>query len=241
MKKVAYSRLSDDWLTEGLIDVEFKKYKLLAFLQSVDKRFNDKRLYPPFSDLIFHYKNLLHFQESKETFIRNLPKTLKEIDLVKLKLEYEQKFENPEFMNDLNRIIEFALPKIGEKINTGKSLYDEVENGLKIEPIGLRPLNQNEGYLIYSIAGDSYAHIFEYNLTLFKTADSKYRAIHTNYLQKIRKSISNTFESIKLSLIKKYKKLPNPATFVVESQINSSMEETLLPISKRLLVQMISN
>lgn len=235
-----YSKLSDDWLTEGLIDLEYKKYKLLAFINSVDNRYKDRRLYPPFSDVIFHYKNLIQFQKSNETLINDFPKELKKVDLEKLALNYEKKFDNPEFMEEINRIIDFALPQLTSKIQEGKELYDEIEDGLKIEPIGLCPLNQNEGYILLNPNNDRYIHVFEYNVTLFKSANAKYRGIHTQYLEKVRKSISNTFESIKLNLIKQYKKLPNPATFIIESRRNASLEDTLLPISKRLLVQRIS-
>lgn len=240
MSKKEYVRLSDDWLTEGLIDLEYKKYKLLAFLQNVDERFKSKSLYPPFADVIFHYRNLLKFRESNETLVRNFPKQLKRVDLNKLALEYEKSFNDPEFMEELNRIIEFALPQFSDKMREGKEIYDEIEGQIKFEPIGLCPINQNEGYLLLNTSEDRFIHVFEYQITLFKSANAKYRGINTTYLEKVRKSISNTFESVKLGLIKRYRKLPNPATFIVDSKVPAPMEETLLPISKRLLIQRIS-
>ncbi len=241
MEKRQYISLSDDWLTEGLIDLEFKKYKLLAYLQSVDERFKQRSLYPPLSDVIFHYKNLLKFKENNEILVKNFPKNISSLDLQKLVLQYERKFENSEFMEDLQRIVEFAEPKFTNKIKEGKELYDEIENHIKIEPIGLCPINQTEGYLLINIANDSHVHVFEYQITIFKSAESKFRGVHTFYLKKMRKSISNTFESIKMGLIKQYKKLPNPATFIVDSKEYAPLDETLLPISKRLLVQKISS
>lgn len=235
-----YISLSDDWLTEGLVDLEFKQYKLLAYLQSVDEKFKSKRLYPPFADIIFHYKNLLKFKENNETLIRNFPKNVSALDLKRLALQYESKFEDPEFMEELKKIVEFAEPKLGNKIREGKELYDEIESQILIEPIGLCPINQNEGYFLVNIANDPNVHVFEYQISIFDSADSKYRGIHTNYLQRIKKSISNTFESIKMGLIREYKKLPNPATFIIDSKAYAPLNETLLPISKRLLVQKIS-
>lgn len=240
MSQKNYVSLSDDWLTEGLIDLEFKKYKLLAFLHSVDDKFKTKRLYPPFADVIFHYKNLLKFKENNEILLKSFPKNISSVDLEKLALQYESKFQDPEFMEELQRIVEYAEPKLSNKIREGKELYDEIENQIKIEPIGLCPINQNEGYLLLNVAHDPQVHVFEYQITIFDSADSKYRGIHTQYLQGIKKSISNTFESIKMGLIKQYKKLPNPATFIVDSKEYAPLDETLLPISKRLLVQKIS-
>jgi hypothetical protein len=240
MSKKEYVRLSDDWLTEGLIDLEYKKYKLLAFLQNVDERFMNRSLYPPFSDVIFHYKNLLRFRDSNDTLIRNFPRKIKSIDLNKLALEYEKSFDDPEFMEELNRIIEFALPQLSAKMKAGKEIYDEIEDQIKLEPIGLCPINQSEGYLLLNTSQDRFMHVFEYQITIFKSANAKYRGINTTYLEKVRKSISKTFEAVKIDLIKRYKKLPNPATFIVESGIPAPMNETLLPISKRMLIQRIS-
>ena len=51
--------LDKNWLTEGLIDFEYKKYELLAYLKNVGKSFSENRLYPFLGDLIFHYNNIL--------------------------------------------------------------------------------------------------------------------------------------------------------------------------------------
>ncbi len=240
MERKDYFKLSDDWLTEGLIDLEYKKYSLLSYLQGVDKRFDKLSLYPPFSDILFHYGNLLKFKENNSILLQNFPKTLSSVDLGKLRLFYERKFEDPDFMEELKKIIDFALPALSKKIQTGKDIYDKIEDSIVLEPVGICPLNQNEGYLLINVANDKYVHVFEYQVSFFNTADSEYRGIHTKFLDKMRRSISNTFESIKLALIKKHKKLPNPATFLVAAKTKSPLEETLLPISKRMLIQKLS-
>jgi hypothetical protein len=51
-------RLKDGWLTEGLIDFEYKKYQLMAYFKHVKESFNRVELYPFLSDLVFHYRNL---------------------------------------------------------------------------------------------------------------------------------------------------------------------------------------
>ena len=38
--------LSETWFAEGYIDFELKKYTLLAYLQQVNKYFNENKLYP---------------------------------------------------------------------------------------------------------------------------------------------------------------------------------------------------
>ena len=51
-------KLSKDWLTQGLIDFEYKKYVLMAYLQRVKTSFERIELYPFMADLVFHYRNL---------------------------------------------------------------------------------------------------------------------------------------------------------------------------------------
>jgi hypothetical protein len=53
------SKLSKDWLTENHIDLEFKQYLLLAYLQEVKENYNSNKIYPYLSELIEHYKNLI--------------------------------------------------------------------------------------------------------------------------------------------------------------------------------------
>ena len=63
--------LSETWFAEGYIDFELKKYTLLAYLQQVNKYFNENKLYPQLADVIFHYNNLVAFKENKK-FLQNI-------------------------------------------------------------------------------------------------------------------------------------------------------------------------
>ena len=50
-----------------------------------------------------------------------------------------------------------------------------------------------------------------------------------------RRSLANTFEDMKLALLRRNRSLPNPATFALETRQNYAVEGTLLPIAKGLL------
>ena len=60
--------LSETWFAEGYIDFELKKYTLLAYLQQVTSYFNESKLYPQLSDVIFHYNNLQALKENKKFY-----------------------------------------------------------------------------------------------------------------------------------------------------------------------------
>jgi hypothetical protein len=58
-------------------------------------------------------------------------------------------------------------------------------------------------------------------------------------IQKVKRSILNTYEQIKLDLIKTNKELPNPATYSICSLQQIPLEESFVPISKRMLLKMV--
>jgi hypothetical protein len=66
------------------------------------------------------------------------------------------------------------------------------------------------------------------------------RGIHTQHVLTTERSISNTYEHMKLNLIKQYTSLPNPSVYLVLSKITFPFDQTLMPVAKRLLVKQIS-
>jgi len=83
-------KLSKDWLTQGLIDFEYKKYLLLAYLQTVKNSFDRIELYPFMADLVFHYRNLLAVKENKALIRESFPKEISLEEFKKLELSYKQ-------------------------------------------------------------------------------------------------------------------------------------------------------
>ena len=209
-------------------------------MQNVKLQFQEIKLYPYLSDLLFHYNNLLLIKQNKAVIQDNFPKQITKADFEKIELIYKELVKDDSVMAEIEEILEYAIPKFKEHLIAGKEIYDSLENNISISPIGLSPLYFDEGYLIIYVQNKKESQVYEYQITIFENAVEKFRGVHTNHLETVSKNISNTFESIKLGLIKKYKKLPNPATFLVDSKIDCPYQETLLPIAKRLLVKYIS-
>lgn len=234
--------LNINWLTEGLIDSEYKKYILLAYLQWVKNSFLKQMLYPPLSDLVMHYNNLLTIKENKQLALNCFPKNISKIDMKKFKIEYETLFDKGDaYLQAIEEILVFSIPKIKEQLAEGKEIYDTIENKLEINPVGIIPLNAQEGYMFIRTGNQKMTAVFEYQVTIFETAEEKHRGIKTEYITSYPKSLTNTYENIKIDIIKNIKKLPNPATYAVECELSVPLKETLLPIAKRSLVRYISN
>lgn len=235
MKNLPYN-----WLTQGHIDFEYKKYLLLAYLQEVKDQFGSRKLYPTLADLVFHYKNLVSIKDNGELLKKSFPQRLNKADFQKLQLIYEKIVEDEPLMQELNDILSFSIPRIKEALNEGKELYDYIESKVSLTPVGISPLYVKEGYLLIQERQQVETKIFRYELTVFTNADEKYQALHLNYLESVRRRIGNTFEHMKMDLVKRFPELPNPATYLLDADILCPYQETLIPIAKRSLVKELS-
>src|ERR1043165_1871872 len=128
--------LQQNWLTDGLIDFEYKKYLLLAYLQQTTRNFDEKKLYPKLSELMEHYGNLKLFREKKVSVSKDFPKQVSKLDFEKFKVEYKQLFTDDELIKEIDAIVEFAMPEIEGKLGLGKELYEEVEDRSEERRVG---------------------------------------------------------------------------------------------------------
>lgn len=232
--------LSQTWFAEGYIDFELKKYTLLAYLQEINKYFHENKLYPQLADLIFHYNNIVAFRENKKYLQEHFPKKLTGIQIEKLQLLYEQMIEDDDLMLQLEEIINYSADEMKTTISSGTQIYEFVEENLTILPVGLVPLDVQEGYFFLSAGYTKAVRVYQYRLSIFEKHDEKFRSIKTACLDIQRRSMVNTYENIKYGLIKNRSDLPNPAVYSIETELSFPVEETLLPIAKRSLVKYIS-
>jgi hypothetical protein len=232
--------LSETWFADGYIDFEQKKYTLLAYLQEINRYFNQHMLYPQLADVIFHYNNLVAFRENKQFIQQHFPKRLTALNMEKLQLLYEQMIADDELMQELESIIHYAMSKMNNTIREGTEIYELVEESFNIAPVGLIPLDSQEGYLFLSDGRRRDTLVYEYRLTIFERHDEKYRGIHTQYIEAYQKNLVYSCEHIKTLLIRQRKKLPNPAVYRIDTQLAFPLNETLLPVAKRCLVKYIA-
>jgi hypothetical protein len=233
-------KLSKDWLTQGLIDFEYKKYLLLAYLQTVKKSFGKVELYPFLADLVFHYRNLVAVKENKTLIRESFPKELSLEEFNRLELSYKELVEDDAIMSQLESIIEFAIPQIKDSLQEGSVIYEYVESQCEISPVGVTPLYANEGYLFVTQPPEKETKVYRYQVSIFEDSKEQLRSLNTQFIENVDKNPLCTYERIKLDLIKRYKDLPNPAAFLLLSKMKFPFTETLMPVAKRLFVKHIS-
>jgi hypothetical protein len=231
--------LSETWFVEGSIDFELQKYRLLAFLQDVHRDFTASRLYPKLSDVVFHYNNLVAFRDNKRFLQEQFPKRLEGLNVEKLELIYEKMLADDLLMNELEDIVAYASGELKRAANEGATIYDFVERQLLLEPVGILPLYRDEGYLLLRYGNHRETRAYAYTITIFEKEQHRFKGLRMNYVDSWTGSIANSYESIKLALIRSNAQLPQPAVFFAETGLSLPIDETLLPVAKRSLVRYI--
>jgi len=233
-------KLSKDWITQGLIDFEYKKYLLMAYLQTVKSSFDKVELYPFLADLVFHYRNLHALKENKALLKDSFPKELSIEELKRLELSYREMIEDDSVMSELESIINFALPQIKDSLQEGSIIYEYVESQCEISPVGVTPLYAKEGYLFVTEPPEKETNIYRYQMSIFEGTQEQLRSLNTQFIERVEKNTLNTYERLKLDLIRKFKDLPNPAAYLILARMKFPFVETLMPVAKRLFVKHIS-
>ncbi len=232
-------KLSETWFVEGYIDFELQKYRLLAYLKEVDRCFNETKLYPQLSDVIFHYNNLVSFREHKKLMQEQFPRQLDQVNLEQLELVYRQMLQDSAIMQEMEDIVRYAIDQMKETIDSGTEIYETVEQHLHINPVGILPLYRREGYVLLRYGGHSEVRAYRYTVTLFEHSFARYKGLRMGYVDSWHNSIVHTYEMIKREIIRRQPELPNPAVYAVESGMQFPVNETLLPVTRRLLVRYI--
>ncbi|NBA84443.1 hypothetical protein GVN16_01645 [Emticicia sp. CRIBPO] len=232
------SKLNPEWLTEQLIDPEYKKYVILAYLKSVKENFDQKKLFPDLKEIENHYSASLDIKEKKKTLKGQFPQKISDINFSNFQLIRESL--TGEDLEDLDIILDYAIPRFKHVMQLGAEIDGMVSDSLKVSPVGIVPLHLDEGYILLYEEIINETRIYKFKVTVFESAREQHRRVNTTFIASTPKTITNSFENIKLQLIKNNRSIPNPATYLVESRFIYPLEETLLPIARRKVAQYIS-
>ena len=233
-------KLQPDWFTQNWLDAEYQKYVLMAYLQAVQQNFTADKLCPDLPDLRSHYADGVRFSRSKGTLNAAFPKRVSRITGPPPQIEYKPEVTDPAFMTEMDAIMDFALPRFQEMLAEGQQRWADIAGSLTLAPVGLMPLNPEEGYLLLYVTNRSEAQVYQFSLTLYSDQEPGGRIVQLRYVEAVRTSLVNTFENIKLDLIRRHRQLPNPATYRLETTRTYPVQETLLPIARQLLAQAVA-
>jgi len=211
-------RLRPGWFLQGLWDEEYQRYRLLAYLQKVRRAFLAQRLYPPLTDLIDSYEELLVLAQARQATAA---------------------IDTPDDI--LYRIVQFALPKLEEGIQEGQEIYNLIEQQIQVEVIGIVPIYKAEGYVFLRRGAEKIVRAYYYEIRPLQDKEG-YVGIRLDPVDEFTFSmLSIPPIALREKLLQAHKKLPTPLTIAVESPLEVPLQETLLPIIKRNLPSWIAN
>ena len=233
-------KLQPDWFTQNWVDAEYQKYVVMAYLQAVQQNFTEHKLCPDLPELRDHYDAGIRFSRGKGTLNAAFPKRVSGVTGPPPRIEYKSEVTDDTFMAEMDAIMEFALPRFQAMLAEGQQRWSTIAQSLTLAPVGLLPLRPEEGYLLIHATNQSETQVYYFCLTLYSDQEPGGRLVQLRFVEAVRRSLINTVENIKLDLIRRHRHLPNPATFMLESQHTYPVQETLLPIARQLLVQAVA-
>jgi hypothetical protein len=233
--------LDPEWIYQDPIDFEHKKYKLLAYLQKCDKRFDELKIYPDFVELSLHLANLQSISKEKTMLTTN--KKFKSCDdeilfkeLIPKKIP---KLDDAEQL-EIDKTVRYSGEKIYEAFNIAKSIWTIAQDAISVQIKKNKDrLEDGMGYIYFRRRSDEKLLVWEYEIK--KEAD--YELSTKAYLNLIFSGSSDekTFTDIieeksTWNHTEYFKDIP---VFEVKSSQEFPFEETFIPMMKRQLMSYV--
>jgi hypothetical protein len=207
------------WFIERHLDVEYQTYRLLAYLQHVKNCFAQIKLYPHLRDLIRHYE-----------FVDDISS---KIDEIKRRLNSDLDDEVVSYIYEITDITKIETKKV---IDEGITLFNVVLGSITYEAIGVVPEYKDDGYIIASYDKIDYVDILRFHISKLVDYD-KFYIVNVEFFERLS-DVNTLFrapEFLKAYLLDRYSDMPNPLVLYIRLDYYVPLQETLIPIIKRVL------
>lgn len=206
--------LEPTWFVQTPLDFEHKKWILLAYLQDIQKKFESQIISPYLMDLYSHLSNLEKWKSVRELILK---KEVKGLDWERLTLIYDLPECSPE-MEELDRIVDWAYPRLQQIQKMGRILWSEIEKNFIVRYHGLWLSPDREGSML--IETPILSHVYQYTISpIISNEQISLQKIESFFTKKISPQIFKNGWWIKTS--------------------SDSIEGTLEPIIKKNLISWI--
>ncbi|OGU72243.1 MAG: hypothetical protein A2V93_05685 [Ignavibacteria bacterium RBG_16_34_14] len=237
-------RISLETFFSAETDLEINQYRILGGIKELSTAFDKKKIYPALAFLIELKSSLEQIREEKRSLSGKFPKQITGFDIKQKKIIFTVQEHSCNYKNidHVFELIDWALPFIKSSIDEGIVLFDFVEKNITLEHVGILPMYKDEGYFMINDNTAFELQVHRYECSLFSSGKEKYRALKTEFVKsETLKIIKRTPESIKHELIKERQDLPNPATFICDTDLDFPFSETIFPVAKRKLMSAIAS
>jgi len=219
-------------------DVERTQYQILSGLQQAHKDFEEQRIYPHLGQLVALYTSIRTIMDRSDSYRTATTGEATGVDWEAGALQYKWPELEDDELSTVRALMEWALPRIQEAIEEGRSIYEMVEDNFDVETVGIVPSYVQEGYVLVPDREVQRLHVLRYTVSIFTKEDEKYRTLKTEHCKSIDQFGVDTHpSSVKMEMVEERDDLPNPATYMFNTDLAVPYEPTLLPVAKRTLMR----
>jgi hypothetical protein len=237
METLSWSGPAWDRIRLTALDEELDEYRLLAYLQRVDAHYREHKLYPYLDELHLRIGQLTELRKRTEALEAGIVGDLTGLDLRRMEL-LRKPVDRPQ-LQEVRLSIGRALRELRRSMEKGSELREELNEGIHYAPIGVLPLGTREGWLLLRQGNKAWAYSYAIPLVHGGTASAGHARMRTHFCTSWTLGIGRSYEQIKAELIR-LGPLPNPATFVFESDATLPRIETFMPLAKQLVYEFIA-
>lgn len=236
------SRLTfDTFINSAVHDTEQCQYHVMEYAKQCSAAFSKNKLYPVLAEVIELMQSLENFLRRKNSFHAQLPQRIKEIDLDRQEIVFESAYLEYPDLERIEEVVRWAISYLQRIAEEGIQIYEFVDQNVSVEGVGIVPLYKDEGYCIIPEQQAMLIHFIYYQMSLYMSEKEKYRALKTTIIETRQQSvIASSPISLKQEIIRTHTELPNPATFMCETDLDFPFQETIMPIVKRKLLAHIT-
>lgn len=229
-----------DWAFRPAFDLELKQYTLLAYLQRVQRRFDERRLYPHLADLDAHISELERVRLRKSRLEQELGTELTGFD-ARTGTAVHEPLASDGLMTLLDDVITWAIPGLSDMRRRGMEVLEEIRDRIILHPIGLMPLDVRAGWVMLRAGHEARVYAYDVSAIRLPLESGMERHVRTRYVTTYSVSLASTYQWIKTDLLRNRPELPNPAVFVLESDLSLPVVETFMPLAKKLIYERVAS
>ncbi|MBL0129552.1 MAG: hypothetical protein IPP83_19340 [Flavobacteriales bacterium] len=227
-----------DWAYSPALDLELKQYTLLAYLQRVKRRFDERKLYPHLQELQWHIDELIALRDRMRKLEGGFPGELIGFDLRTGGVMNEALPKDP-FLGVVDELIELALPNLRDVLADGQVLSAEIADHIHFSPVGVLPLHAREGWLLLHTRTGIRVYNYEVALVRSREPASGLEDVRTRFVTTYSTGLLKSYEWVKADLVAAHRMLPNPAVFAFHTDLALPHVETFIPLAKQLVYEVV--
>jgi len=216
------------WLTDGEVDYELKRYKMLAILSNLRKELSSYNVWSVIECAEAQLDHLYRVKYEIEVKDEQL-KVAKDIDFINFEIIYEQLNTDQSQINEImDSIVDDAIVEFGDIYMDARELWRDIESQVRLTWVPSKPPLLNEGYVAIPYEDSFKVYYFEKPTKM----TNSWRNINFQYIEDIEKTED--------ALLKFYDSIQNDKETLMFARISVAHpaiphKEAVLPVTKSIL------